>query len=104
MEQFEVRTSSARRAAGTCRQAVVGVNTSGNIEVLVERVLPETESVVAVTTAVTGYRDLWQAVIEDFFDRAATGGLRFDINDGGAKPDVVSLRLRQGVRRMEIDA
>lgn len=56
-----------------------------------------------MTTSVTGYRDLWAAVIADFFERSATGGLRFDINDGGAKPDVVSLRLMQSVRRMEIE-
>jgi malonate decarboxylase delta subunit len=100
VEQFQVRTTSARRAPGNRQQAIVGVNASGNVEILVERALPETESMVEVTTAVTGYRALWQAVIEDFFGRFPTGGLRFAINDGGAKPDVVNLRLMQSAQQM----
>jgi len=40
-------------------------------------------------------------VIEEFFERSAPGGLRFSINDGGARPDTVMLRLMQGVRLME---
>lgn len=100
MEQFQIHVASARPAPGDRRQATVGVNASGNIEILVERVLPETECLVEVTTAVTGYRTLWQAVIEDFCDRCPTGGLRFAINDGGARPDIVHLRLMQGARLM----
>ena len=101
MEQFEVRRMAARPASGDRRQAIVGVNASGNLEVLVERILPGGTSAVEVTTAIAGFRDLWTAVIEDFFDRCATGGLKFSINDGGARPDVVSLRLMQSVRLME---
>jgi malonate decarboxylase delta subunit len=101
METITVRGTARRRAAGERHQAIVGVNASGNLEVLVERVLPDTECVVEVTTAITGFRDVWQAVIADFFDRSSPGGLRFSINDGGARPDVVTLRLLQGVRLME---
>lgn len=101
MEQFEVHRTAARPAFGSRRQAIVGVNASGNLEVLVERALPHETSAVEVVTAVSGFRDLWTAVIEDFFDRCATGGLKFSINDGGARPDVVSLRLMQSVRLME---
>ncbi len=100
MEQFKVHISPALPAPGSRRQATIGVNASGNIEILIERVLPDTECVVEVTTAVTGFRDLWQAVIEDFCGRCPTGGLRFAINDGGAKPDVVHLRLMQGAQVM----
>jgi malonate decarboxylase delta subunit len=70
---------------------------------LIERILPETDCLVEVTTSITGFRDLWQAVIEDFFERSSPGGLRFSINDGGARPDVVALRLMQGARLMEAD-
>jgi malonate decarboxylase delta subunit len=101
MERFEIRGTAARRAPGDRRQAIIGVNASGNLEILVERVLPDNECVVEVATAITGFRDLWQAVIEDFFERSAAGGLRFSINDGGARPDVVTLRLMQGARLME---
>jgi malonate decarboxylase delta subunit len=101
MERFEIRGTAARRAPGDRREAITGVNASGNLEVLVERVLPDNECLVEVATAVTGFRDLWQAVIEEFFERSAPGGLRFSINDGGARPDVVTLRLMQGARLME---
>ena len=101
MERFEIRGTATRRAPGDRREAITGVNASGNLEVLVERVLPDNECVVEVATAITGFRDLWQAVIEDFFERCSPGGLRFSINDGGARPDVVTLRLMQGARLME---
>ena len=73
MEQFQVRGTAARRAPGTRREAIVGVNASGNLEVLVERVLPDRECLVEVSTAVVGFRDLWQAVIEDFFAAQLAG-------------------------------
>ena len=104
MEQFQVRGTAARRAPGARRQAIIGVNASGNLEVLIERALPDGECLVEVTTSVTGFRDLWQAVIEEFFERTSPGGLRFSINDGGARPDVVTLRLMQGSRLMEAPA
>jgi malonate decarboxylase delta subunit len=56
---------------------------------------------VDVATAVTGFRPIWEAVIQEFFERSSPGGLRFLINDGGARPDVVTLRLMQNVRLME---
>lgn len=104
MENFSVRAKVAQPALGRRRQAITGVNASGNLEVLTERVLPQDESEVQVSTAAVGFRDIWQAVIADFFQRVPTGGLRFSINDGGARPDAVSLRLLQSVRLMEGEA
>jgi malonate decarboxylase delta subunit len=101
VEQFQVRGTAKRRAGGQRRQAITGVNTSGNLEVLVERVLPDQECLVDVATAVTGFRSIWEAVIHEFFERSAPGGLRFSINDGGARPDTVTLRLMQSVQLME---
>jgi malonate decarboxylase delta subunit len=103
MEQFQVHGTVERKAGGHRHQAITGVNASGNLEVLVERVLPADQCQVDVTTAVTGFRTIWEAVIEDFFERSSPGGLRFSINDGGARPDTVSLRLHQSVRLMEIE-
>ena len=45
--------------------------------------------------------EVWEAVVADFVERASPGGLRISINDGGARPDTVALRLMQGVRMME---
>lgn len=103
MEQFQVRGAAKERARGARREAITGVNASGNLEVLVERVLPDRECLVEVATAVTGFREIWEAVIQEFFERSSPGGLRFSINDGGARPDTVTLRLMQSARLMETD-
>lgn len=101
METFRVQGTARRRAPGNRPAAITGVNASGNLEVLVERVLADHECSVEVATAINGYQDLWQAVIAEFFARSSPGGLRFSINDGGAGPDTVSLRLMQALRLME---
>jgi malonate decarboxylase delta subunit len=103
VEQFQVRGRTKSRAGGERLQAITGVNASGNLEILVERVLPERECLVDVATAVTGFRGIWEAVIQEFFERSSPGGLRFSINDGGARPDTVTLRLMQSVRLMETE-
>ena len=104
MEHFQVQGKVNRKAGGHRHQAITGVNASGNLEVLVERVLPDHECQVEVATAVNGFRPVWQAVIEEFFERTSPGGLRFSINDGGARPDTVTLRLMQSVQLMEDEA
>ena len=86
------------RAGGSRKGAIVGVVASGNLEVLVERVLPDTECAIDIKTAAIGFGEVWTAVIGDFVERHSPGGLRFSINDGGARPDTVSLRLAQAVR------
>jgi malonate decarboxylase delta subunit len=97
--RFKMKPSTA--AAGTRARAIVGVVASGNLEVLLERGLPANICVIDIATAVHGFAAVWEAVIEDFVTRRAAGGLRISINDGGARPDMVSLRLAQGVRLIE---
>ena len=104
MEQFQVHGTTKARAGGVRQQAITGVNASGNLEVLVERVLPDHECHIEVATAVTGFREIWETVIKDFIERRSPGGLRFSINDGGARPDTVTLRLMQSVQLMETEA
>jgi malonate decarboxylase delta subunit len=104
MEQFQVSGTAKRRAGGVRQLAITGVNASGNLEVLVERVLQDHECQIEVATAVTGFREVWETVIKDFIERRSPGGLRFSINDGGARPDTVTLRLMQSVQLMEDEA
>jgi malonate decarboxylase delta subunit len=103
MEDLSFRHSTRIRAAGTKKVAVVGVVASGNLEVLAERTQPEGECLVEIKTAAEGFGKVWDAVIADFVERHSPGGLRFSINDGGARPDTVSLRLAQAARLMEED-
>src|SRR6187455_2803645 len=103
METLSYRHAAARRASGTKSIAIVGVVASGNLEVLVERVLPDAECQLEIKTAAVGFGEVWEAVIADFVERHRPGGLRLSINDGGARPDTVSLRLAQAVRLIEED-
>ncbi|AOK30092.1 malonate decarboxylase acyl carrier protein [Burkholderia singularis] len=101
MEQLYYRHAARERAKGDAPWAIVGVVASGNLEVLVERVLPDTECEVDIRTAAEGFGEVWRAVVADFVERRSPGGLRLSVNDGGARPDMVSLRLAQAVRAIE---
>ena len=103
MEDLRFQHSVRARAGGTRKSAIVGVVASGNLEVLVERVLPDAECALDIKTAAIGFGEVWTAVIGDFVERYSPGGLRFSINDGGARPDTVSLRLAQAVRLIAED-
>jgi malonate decarboxylase delta subunit len=101
MENLSFTLEAPQPAGGTRPQAIVGVVASGNLEVLVERGLPAGSCRVEIATAADGFGALWQAVIRDFVAQRAAGGLRISVNDGGARPDMVALRLAQGVRLIE---
>ena len=101
MEKFTFRHKADRRSAGTKAQAIVGVVASGNLEVLVERVLPDSECQVDVSTPIVGFGAVWEAVVTDFVERRSPGGLKLSVNDGGARADTVALRLTQAVRLIE---
>jgi len=101
MENLTYRLDAPTAAGGTKTQAIIGVVASGNLEVLLERTLPADKCSVEIATSAHGFGEVWQAVITDFVARRAAGGLRISINDGGARPDTVALRLAQGVRLIE---
>ena len=103
MEDLTLRHTTREPARGNKQMAIIGVVASGNLEVLTERVLPERECVVEIRTAADGFGEVWAAVVADFVERHSPGGIRFAINDGGARPDTVSLRLAQAARLMETD-
>ncbi|MBT0961876.1 malonate decarboxylase acyl carrier protein [Denitromonas iodatirespirans] len=94
MERFEI-TLDARPAGAARRSALCGVVASGNLEVLVELGQDPAACTVEVSTSADGFRDIWEAVLADFVERHPAGGLRISINDAGATPAVVSLRLAQ---------
>jgi len=77
------------------RRAHVGVVASGNCEILLEPAANRNASVV-VRTSVTGFSATWQAVLARFFVRNPVA-VQIEINDFGATPAVVSLRLEQAL-------
>ena len=101
MVSLKVKHKAKHRLAGNKETAIIGVVASGNLEVLLERVPAGHECEVEINTPVRGFDDTWKAVVADFVERASPGGLRISINDGGARPDTVHLRLMQGSALME---
>jgi malonate decarboxylase delta subunit len=101
MQTLNFRHTANRRLSGRKDKAIIGVVASGNLEVLLERVLPEAACEVDIATPLRGYDETWEAVVAEFVERSSPGGLRISINDGGARPDTVFLRLMQGSALME---
>lgn len=92
MESFELKFPGDDKIAARAHVGVVG---SGDLEVLME---PAAETVVAVRTSVDGFEKIWRATLERFFARNPVAA-RVEINDFGATPGVVSLRLSQALER-----
>ncbi|KQV83849.1 malonate decarboxylase acyl carrier protein [Rhizobium sp. Root1220] len=101
MEDLTFHHKTRKQASGDRKLAIVGVVASGNLEVLAERILPDNQCQIDIKTAAEGFKEVWAAVVHDFVERYAPGGLKLSINDGGARPDTVMLRLAQAVRVME---
>ena len=101
METLKIKHEAERPLGGDRMDGIVGVVASGNLEALFERDLDGREVEVEISTAVTGFGDIWRLVVADFVKRASPGGMRISINDGGANPDVATLRLLQGAAMME---
>jgi malonate decarboxylase delta subunit len=95
MEKFTLTLPSSTPPLEVIRSTICGVVSSGNLEILVESNPASDVCTVVVNTSAHGFRDIWEAVLHDFALRHPAGGLGFTINDAGATPAVVSLRLDQ---------
>ena len=73
----------------------IGVVASGDLEILLEPAAGETlEADVRVRTSVDGFDTVWLEVLTRFFTHTPVAG-RWELNDSGATPGVVTLRMRQ---------
>ena len=97
MEQIEFDYPAAKRRI--TKRAHVGVVGSGDMEVLME---PASNggAHVSITTSVNGFQDSWKAVFDRFFSKF-DGAVKIQINDAGATPGSVLLRLEQAVEVIE---
>ena len=100
METFQVKGTAKRRARGNKPYAITGVNASGNLEVLIEQAPLNGACAIEIKTAARGFGAIWEAVMQDFQQRWQLADTRISINDMGATPAVVSLRLDQAVEAM----
>jgi malonate decarboxylase delta subunit len=81
-------------ARGTLSQrAHVGVVGSGDLEILLEP-SPDRHAHVLVNTSVDGFGSTWKNVLDRFFSRFDYAA-SIEINDFGATPGTVMLRLEQ---------
>jgi malonate decarboxylase delta subunit len=96
MEQIELSYPAKKKASKRVHVGVVG---SGDLEVLLEPAQGETAHVL-IRTSVDGFRDTWKAVVDRFFTKY-DGVARIQINDAGATPGSVMLRLEQAVEASE---
>jgi malonate decarboxylase delta subunit len=95
MERIELNYPAKRKVSGRAHVGVVG---SGDLEVLLEPANGE-GSQVLIRTSVDGFRDTWKAVLDRFFAKY-DGAVRIEINDAGATPGSVQLRLEQAVEAL----
>ena len=95
MERIELNYPAKRKVS---RRAHVGVVGSGDLEVLLEPVEGDSAHVL-IRTSVDGFQDTWKAVLDRFFSKY-DGAVRIQINDAGATPGSVQLRLEQAVEAL----
>jgi malonate decarboxylase delta subunit len=74
---------------------LVGVVGSGNLEVMMEWAQDATHCTFTINTSARGFRPIWEAVVQNFHAQHQMGGVLISVNDMGATPAVVSLRLDQ---------
>jgi malonate decarboxylase delta subunit len=99
METLQYRFEQGTRPLGGMPQ-LVGVVGSGNLEVLIEPAQLGGACEIEIRTAAVGFGATWQAVMSDFHQRWSLADARICINDMGATPAVVSLRLDQAVESL----
>jgi malonate decarboxylase delta subunit len=81
----------------TADPALCGVVGSGNLEILVKTGIEPAACRVSIKTSARGFGETWRAVLGSFAAAHAVGGTAIAINDMGATPAVVSLRLAQAL-------
>jgi len=96
METIELSYPAKRKIPSRAHIGVVG---SGDLEVFIEPAEGKSAQV-RIRTSVEGFGATWRAVLDRFFS-GYDGLASIQINDAGAAPGVVSLRLAQAVEASE---
>lgn len=97
--EYEFGPFPAYPGIGT-QPTLVGVVGSGNLEALVEPRDLGGHMRFVIDTSIPGFDTTWQAVLRDFADRHRAGNLLITVNDAGATPSVVALRLAQAAEEL----
>lgn len=100
MEKISYEFAAGDPAKGRVLTGVVG---SGDLEVLIE---PPHDShrtgitTIQVSTSVDGMNSVWEALLRRIFTAAVLPAMKIEINDFGATPGVVRLRIEQAFEEL----
>lgn len=97
MEKLRFEFSGGTQKPANAAPRIAGVLGSGNLEVLVSADASLSGLTIEIATAARGFGHIWQAVMEDVFARWPLVGVKVEINDAGATPAIVSLRVDQAL-------
>ncbi|MFC5476273.1 malonate decarboxylase subunit delta [Paraherbaspirillum soli] len=86
--------------APASERVLAGVVASGDLEVLLEPPSASHVTSVAINTSVHGKSRVWQALLTRIFASAQLPAARIEINDFGATPGVVRLRIEQAFEEL----
>ena len=101
MEQLQF-AFPGRQVPAPFEAILVGVVGSGNLEVLLEPGADPAQCTLSITTSARGFGAIWEAVARNFQARHQLAGVAIAINDMGATPAVVGLRLDQAVASLPL--
>lgn len=90
MQTFSIDYPATR---GLDRNVHIGAVASGDLEIVMTPTADDHASV-AVRTSVDGFDTVWRRVLDRFFAESALVA-HYEINDFGATPGMVALRLAQ---------
>jgi len=99
MEKIHLEYSAQAPASSRTQVGVVG---SGDLEVLMEPGEPG-KTIININTSVDGSTPVWHAQMDRLFKQADLPAVRIDINDFGATPGVVQMRIAQALEEIAHD-
>ncbi|PUA18645.1 malonate decarboxylase subunit delta [Glaciimonas sp. PCH181] len=102
MEKISYEFAAGNPAIGRVLAGVVG---SGDLEVLVEpqsAPLKAGLTTIQVNTSVDGMASVWEALLRRIFTAALLPAMQVEINDFGATPGVVRLRIEQAFEELKL--
>jgi malonate decarboxylase acyl carrier protein len=94
---MQTLTFSYPASARLHRAVHVGAVSSGDLEIIMTPAADGSDiAQVLVRTSVDGFASIWRRVLDRFFEQSALLA-QYEINDFGATPGMVSLRLAQAL-------
>lgn len=92
---MEIMTFKYLGAKPVLRRAHVGVVGSGDLEILLEPVKDKNVEIL-VRTRFDGNKEIWKSILDGFFEENNIS-VNLEINDFGATPGMVKMRLLQAL-------